>query len=513
MPALNRNASAWLLERKCPDAVALWTLNGSWDYSRLTALVHGSIDALAERSVRPGERVLLAAENGPFWVAAYLATLHAGCVCVPVAPGVRPEDLKTIVESVEPACVFAGDSFAARHRKNLEGYPLIGPGDVRSNPASLPEPAGGGSDLAALMFTSGSTGTPRGVMISHANIIANTDAIVSYLRLTAIERILTVLPFHYCFGTSLLHTHLRVCASLVIEPRFMYPELVLRRMIETQCTGFAGVPSHFQILLRRSSLRMKQFPHLRYIQQAGGHLAPALIRELRTALPGVDFYVMYGQTEATARLSYLPPALLNLKPDSIGRGIPGVRLAVLNAAGQSVQPGEVGELVADGANVALGYWKAPVETATTFRDGRLYTGDLATLDGDGFVYVVGRAKDFLKCGGKRVACRQIEDWVMSCEDVLEVAAVGVQDEILGEAVRIFVVPKSDNAVDLPRRLQRHCRANMPLEFVPRDIVVVRALPKNDSGKVLKETLRSMYSSSATPDAAGRLESSSVSPGV
>lgn len=158
-------------------------------------------------------------------------------------------------------------------------------------------------------------------------------------------------------------------------------------MQDTECTGFAGVPSHFQILLRRSSLRKNNFPYLRYVQQAGGHLAPQFIRELRGALPHTQIFVMYGQTEATARLSYVPPELLEKKIGSIGRGIPGVRLRVLNEWGDEVRPGEVGEIVAEGSNITQGYWRAPEESAISFRGGKLYTGDLATMDNDGYIYI------------------------------------------------------------------------------------------------------------------------------
>src|SRR5208337_2856695 len=245
-------------------------------------------------------------------------------------------------------------------------------------------------DLAALMFTSGSTGRPRGVMVSNRNIVANTNSIVEYLGLTANDRIMAVLPFHYCFGASLLHTHLRVGGSVVIDSRFMYPERVLQRMQETACTGFAGVPSHFQILLRKSAIAKMSFPHLRYVQQAGGQLAPAFIAELRQALPGKQVFVMYGQTEATARLSYLPPELLDTKLGSVGKGIPGVALSVVDESGQRALPGQTGEIVAEGGNVALGYWQDEEETARHFRNGKLYTGDLATVDEDGFLYIVDR---------------------------------------------------------------------------------------------------------------------------
>jgi long-chain acyl-CoA synthetase len=321
--------------------------------------------------------------------------------------------------------------------------------------------------------------------------MANTESIIQYLGLTENDRIMTVLPFHYCFGTSLLHTHLRVGGSLVVDSRFMYPEAVLQRMIDTDCTGFAGVPSHFQILLRNSSLPKKQFPHLRYVQQAGGHLAPFFVRELQKALPATQIFVMYGQTEATARLSYLPPEFLDRKLGSIGKGIPGVTLRVLSESGQEVKTGEVGEIVAEGESVTLGYWHAPQETASSFRNGKLYTGDMATVDQEGFIYVVDRAKDFLKCGGKRIACRQIEDQLLECEELLEAAVVGVPDEVLGEAVKAFVVPRASNGNGFKESLNDFCKKHMPPQLIPKEIILLQALPKNSAGKVLKQNLRVM----------------------
>jgi acyl-CoA synthetase (AMP-forming)/AMP-acid ligase II len=326
-------------------------------------------------------------------------------------------------------------------------------------------------------------------MVSHANIIANTDSIIKYLRLTEDDRIMTILPFHYCFGASLLHTHLQVGGSLVIDSRFAYPEAVLQRMKNTGCTGFAGVPSHYQMLLRKSTLKTKSFPHLRYVQQAGGHLAPAFARELREALPATDIFVMYGQTEATARLAYLPPHLFGQKVGSIGKAIPGVKLMVLHESGRPVRIGEVGEIVAEGANVARGYWDDPAETAKSFRDGRLFTGDLATVDGEGYIFIVDRAKSFLKCGGRRVSTRQLEELMLEFQGLQEVAVIGMQDDILGEAVKAFVVARDSDFPDLENRLLRHCRERMPQEFVPKQIVLLEALPKNSTGKVLKAALK------------------------
>jgi len=229
---------------------------------------------------------------------------------------------------------------------------------------------------------------------------------------------------------------------LVLDNCFMYTEAFLKHLQSSRCTGFAGVPSHYQILLRRSTIREMHFPHLGYVQQAGGHLAPAFIRELREALPSTQIFVMYGQTEATARLSYVPPGTPDEKIGSIGKAIPGVKLSVVDENGEELLPGQQGEIVAEGANIAIGYWKEPEETAASFRNGKLYTGDLATADEEGFIYIVDRAKDFVKIGGKRTSCRSIEEQLAEFRGVLEVAVIGIPDLVFGEAVKAFVVPRN-----------------------------------------------------------------------
>jgi len=497
----------FLLEGKDPSRVALRMLDGDQTYGDLQAVSATVARYLTVAGFQKGDRLLLAGDNSLFWVSAYLGALRAGLVCVPVPTTIAADDLVYILRTTQVRIGFVQARFATANRECLQTVQVvadrelpsfsnalsfaklkandINPDDDRANI----EP----DDLAALMFTSGSTGKPRGVMVSHGNIIANTRSIVQYLDLTENDRIMTVLPFHYCFGTSLLHTHLRVGASLVVDLRFLYPEKVLERMQQTECTGFAGVPSHFQILLRKSCLREKQFPYLRYVQQAGGHLAPRFIQELREALPCTKIFVMYGQTEATARLSYVPPEALDKKMGSIGKAIPGVKLRVLNDSGEEVGPGQTGEIVAEGENVARGYWSEPEESAKYFRNGKLYTGDLGTVDDDGFIFVLDRAKDFLKCGGKRVSCRQLEEKLLEFDELLEAAVIGVKDELLGEAVKAFVVPRNSHSDGLEGRVLMFCKENLAHQLVPKAIVVMGSLPKSSAGKVLKQKLKALGS--------------------
>lgn len=487
------------------DDVVLLAPDSQHSYGELRQACDAIANSLIRSGLRKGDRVLLLADNSFFWIACYLGTLRAGCVSVPLTPGASAEDLKFILHScrIRFAFVqvkFSGDQWLALSQCTMVLEDSVKPPDgAESKCISFTHALASHStgawpdvdeekDLAAIMFTSGSTSKPRGVMVSHRNIIANTSSIVEYMNLTSRDRIMVVLPFFYCFGTSLLHTHLRVGGSLVIDPRFMFPDKVLMRMEETGCTGFAGVPSHYQILLRKSSFKKMQFPSMRYLQQAGGKLANSLIRELCDTVPAASLFVMYGQTEATARLSYLPPNLLDKKLGSIGKGLSGTRLTVVDDNGTPVRPGEVGEIVAEGDNIARGYWEGGDEDRAIFRNGSLYTGDLATVDQDGFIFIVDRSKDILKCGGKRSPCKEVEEALLEFDDLVEAAVIGVPDELLGEAVKAFVVPrkKGDGLIE---RLRAFCTQRLPPHLMPKQIVVLDELPKNSGGKILKPALR------------------------
>ena len=345
--------------------------------------------------------------------------------------------------------------------------------------------------LAAIMFTSGSTGEPKGVMVTHQNILSNTADILAYTGISATDRVMTILPFYYCYGTSLLHTHLTAGGSLVLNNRFMFPEKVLDEMEQTACTGLAGVPATFQILLRKTRFTQRKFPALHWLQQAGGKLPNPLIREIRQAVPGVKLFVMYGQTEATARLSCLPPERLDDKPGSIGCGLPHTRLEVLRPDGTPITPGsdEVGEIVASGENITPGYWDDPEETGRFFRNGKLHTGDMARVDADGFLFIVERARDFIKAMGYRVGPKEVEEVLAEMPEVVEATVVGVSDELWGEAIKAFVVtvrPGQITAEDV----QSHCLKRLPNYKIPQHVKFMPRLPKLSNGKVDRELLRS-----------------------
>lgn len=311
----NMNTSDWLLDAGRDEDVAIIADGASHTYGDLRVATQRVARNLLCLGVSVGDRVGLLAANSLFWVATYLATMKLGAVSVPFSTTLTPEELTESERFVECRVLCLQERYQTRMAKGLRpDLPLAVESEVLSQevPAGAPEVESAAVDPdqdAAFMLTSGTTSRPKVVRVSHRNIQANTDSIISYLGLTRQDRMMVILPFFYCFGTSLLHTHLRVGGSLVLNNQFAYPETAIAMMQEHACTGLACVPSTYQTLLRNSSFPKRSFPALRKVQQAGGKLPVVLIEELMAALPSAQIFIMYGQTEATARLSYLPPAL------------------------------------------------------------------------------------------------------------------------------------------------------------------------------------------------------------
>jgi acyl-CoA synthetase (AMP-forming)/AMP-acid ligase II len=324
-------------------------------------------------------------------------------------------------------------------------------------------------------------------VLSHRNLASNSTAICEYLQLTEQDSVVCVLPFHYSYGSSVLHTHLQVGGRIVLEKNLVYPHAVVETLARERATGFAGVPPTFALLLSRVPLANYDLSALRYLTQAGGAMSPALTQRLREALPNVAVFVMYGQTEATARLTYLPPRYLTMKMGSVGVPVSGVNIQIRTEDGEVAAAGTVGEIWVSGPNVMLGYWSNPAATAEVLRDGWLKTGDMGRVDDEGFLFIVGRRSDMIKAGAHRVHPRDIEDVIVEIEDVEEAVAIGVDDETLGQTICAFVVPSS-GATLTGMQVQAHCRERLANYKVPKRVEIVASLPRTASGKVRRTEL-------------------------
>lgn len=480
-----------------------------------------------------GKPILLMAPNSVFFIVAYLAILKSGNVAVPLSQETEQSGLDYIRQTCDSEIAFTTPRLAEKlHfncnrvltqvvvedilKQSIPDQPSVpNPNDDRQPAAEKRMASGEGHqpsilsnhadqrhtiagqdfdstlganqpELAEIIFTSGSTGKPKGVMITHGNLIANTASIVEYLKLTTEDRMLVVLPFYYCYGLSLLHTHLRAGGSLVLNNMFIMLGGVLNDLKKFACTGFAGVPSHFQILLRKSdSFKTAEFPHLRYVTQAGGKLHTAFIAEFLEAKPAVSFFVMYGQTEATARLSYLEPDRLPEKLGSCGKAIPGVELLVADENRLPVKPGETGEILARGANIMAGYFKDPDATAEALHNGWLRTGDLATQDDEGFIYLTARKKEIIKVGGRRISPKEIEEVIVAMPQVVDCTIEGVYDDILGEAMKAVIVLKEGTDDINADSIRIWCAARLAPYKIPGIIVLNSRVNISATGKKVK----------------------------
>jgi long-chain acyl-CoA synthetase len=485
------NTADYLLENGGPGSIALISGANQYSYQDVKDAASRMVGELQKTGVEPGDRVGLLGNNSLFWVASYLAILKIGAVALPFATTLMPDEVGGMAAFVKVKATCA-------ERRVFRNYSTVLPEPVlfddlitQPGPQSWPSSSEINLDLdAALMFTSGTTARPRLVQVTHRNIQANTNSIIEYLELGKDDRVMAVLQFFYCFGTSLLHTHLRAGGSIVCSTSFVYPEVVLDMIEKNQCTGFAGVPSTYQTLLRNSTFKKRKLENMRKFQQAGGKLQTVLIQELVAAVPQAKVYVMYGQTEATARLSYLPPELVATKLGSIGKGIPGVTLKVIDDAGSEVKPGGVGEIFAWGENISPGYWNDPEATAPKFVNGVLHSGDLATVDEDGFIFVVDRKADFIKSFGYRVSSQRVEECIVEIPEVVGAAVIGEPDLVRGEAIWAFVVLKT-GATLTARDIIDYCGTHLANYMVPKEVVFLKNLPMNAHGKIVKNELRKL----------------------
>ena len=466
------------------------------DYRGLREAALRLARALRARGVQPDDRIALALPNCIEAVIAWYGIWRAGAVVVPMNAQARERDFTPwLRHSGASMLVHATGHGDAEKAARIAGVPVLVP-DLSAAPdeafavagtaARIDLPMPGADMLAAILYTSGTTGAPKGVALSHRNLAANTAAIIDYLQLGPDDSTISVLPFHYAYGASVLHTHLAVGARVALGDNLVFPHLVAEALARERATGFAGVPSTFALLLERGRLDQYDLSSLRYLTQAGGAMAPALTRRVRAAFPQARLFVMYGQTEASARLTRLVPERLDDKLGSVGTPIAGVEIRVRRGDGSDAAPGEPGEVWARGDNVMTGYWNAPEATAATLVDGWLRTGDLGHLDDDGFLWLAGRRSDMIKTGAHRVHPQDVEEVIAELPGVREVAVTGVDDELLGQVVAAFLVTDGDMPNEMA--VKAHCRQRLAGYKIPKQVAFVTELPRTASGKIRRAAL-------------------------
>lgn len=442
-------------------------------------------DACRPIAIEPGERAVSLTSGGRAALVAYASIQRGGGVPVELNPSLPDRELIEVLRLAAPCGAFP-TSEEARARLEALWHEALGsevPWLEREGLARDPE-----RGLAALVFTSGTTGIPKGVQLSHESLGAVTAAIAESLEIVAggpREVFLAALPLYYTYGRSLVFLAAALGGELVFSSAALTAKRLLQLTRDEEVTQLSLVPYQALALLRREGFTAAELPDLRRITLAGGALPPGALEDLRARFPGMVF-PMYGLTEAATRLTCLHPREAAGRPASCGRAIPGVELAIADEAGALLPAGETGEVLARGPNLSSGYWRDPSGTALAFREGWLRTGDLGSLDGEGFLTIRGRKKDLIKSMGERISAKSVEDVALEAPGVREAAAIGVPDPERGEALILFLVADPAFEVGALRALisERLGRARVPLRIHSLD-----ALPKTGSGKVRKALLR------------------------
>jgi long-chain acyl-CoA synthetase len=472
---------------------------------RALRLAHG----LQGLGVERGDRVAIFMDNSAACATAVYAALLAGGVFVVVNPQTKEDKLLYVLDDCEAAVLLTEGALtrtalaAARQAPNVKAVVAASPPDGVEGTlgfddlvaSSEPAPAPVGTiplDLAALIYTSGSTGFPKGVMMTHQSMVFAAGSISQYLRLGPDERILGVLPLAFDYGLYQLLMAVRMGGTLVLERSFAFPAQIVKRVGEEAITVFPGVPTVYATLLSMRRGMDFELPTVRRVTNTAAALPATFHGEMRRIFPNALIFAMYGLTECK-RVSYLEPELLERKPTSVGRAIPGTETMVLREDGTPVEPGETGVLYVRGPHVMAGYWRKPEQTAEMIVDGplpgerTLCAQDHFTVDDEGFLYFVGRTDDIIKTRGEKVSPIEVENALFDIDGVKEAAVVGVEDEVLGEAIRAFVV--LDDGAELDEQgVIASCRTRLESFMVPRDVVFLDALPTTATGKVRRKSL-------------------------
>jgi acyl-CoA synthetase (AMP-forming)/AMP-acid ligase II len=488
------------------NAIAVVQGSRGYTYAEIGQLTANVASYLISTGLTRGDRAAILVANSAQYIAIFYGIWAAGGVTVALNTQAKARDIANWVTHSGAKWLFADSRHpeAARVSEMLDETTRL----VRVCPEGQPQEQDldpvwqeieqasetfcdlhiHERDLASIIYTSGTTGHPKGVSLSHGNLAANTDSILDYLKLSRSDSIVNVLPFYYSYGNSILHTHIAVGARLVLENSLLYPHRVVARISQERVSGFSGVPSTFSLILGRVELAKYDLSSLRYLTQAGGPMSPAIADRLLATLPQAELFIMYGQTEASARLSYLPSSQVKEKRGSIGIPIPGVSIEIRDKKGTIANPGVTGEICAKGPNIMQGYWRDESKTSEVIIDGWLHTGDLAHYDEDGYIYIDGRSSEMIKSGGNRISPKEVEEIILELSEVQEVAVVGISDEHLGESIKAFVVPIPGGKLDV-KAVQLHCRKNLALYKIPKSVEFTDSLPKTASGKVQRYLLQ------------------------
>ena len=506
-----------------PERPALAYRNEALDFADLQAQVAAVAGGLAACGLARGARVAVYLEKRTETVLSIFAASMASGAFVPINPLLKPAQVSYILRDCQVSILISSKQRLSALREELQACKdLVAIVSVDGVPADWDSGAMGitawedllghdgvpparanaviDADMAAILYTSGSTGSPKGVVLSHRNIVVGAESVAEYLGNHPEDRILSVLPLSFDAGLSQLTTAFCAGAKVVLM-NYLLPRDVVRICAREKITGLTCVPPLW-VQLADQDWSAEASENIRYFANTGGHMPKELLARLRRALPAAKPYLMYGLTEAF-RSTYLDPAEVDRRPESIGKAIPNTEILVVKPDGTRCAPHEKGELVHRGALVSLGYWGDPARTAERFRpapgqsdslplpETAVWSGDIVYADEEGFLYFVGRRDEMIKTSGYRVSPTEIESVVNATGLVKDAVAVGAPHPNLGQAIVVVASPAEGSAFD-PEALTDACKEQLPLYMVPQVFVERPEMPRNPNGKIDRNALKQEF---------------------
>ncbi|MEH7378637.1 MULTISPECIES: long-chain-fatty-acid--CoA ligase [Bacillaceae] len=496
---LNLNENLKNSAARFPDHTAYTFLNQSTTYAELDKLVDCTASGLSAAGIRKGDRVALMLGNCPEFVIAYYGILRVGAVVVPINPVYTSGEISYILSNSQAKAVIAHSSLEATIsplREKLENLKMVIYTDsiesewtwerlIHDPKENFENPFIGEDDLAVILYTSGTTGKPKGALLSHRNMASNAASMSQLAEFTEEDRIIAVLPmFHvFCIATC-INIPIACGAAIVIVPKFS-PTEVIHTIRKEKATIFAGVPTMFSFLLQVPGATAKDFSSIRACFSGGASIPVELLHRFEEKYK-VHVLEGYGLSE-TAPVTAFNPLRGTRKPGSVGIDIPEVKNKVVDPDGMEVPRGEIGELIVKGPNVMMGYLGMPEATFSALKDGWFYTGDLARMDEEGYIYIVDRKKDMILVGGYNVYPREVEEVLYQHPAIVEAAVIGITDNEYGEIVKAFVV-SNDESITIDDILH-FCQDKLAKYKLPKQVEFMEELPKNSTGKILRRALR------------------------
>ena len=495
--------------RRVPDKTAVVFDGVRHTYAALDARADHLAALLQQHGVQRGDRVAGFLDNGVEMVVCLYATLKCGAVFMPINPLTKRDKLAYMLNDSRASALLSHTVLQAEcvHAlaQNTSVHTVVMAGAAPADASHIAFPAADApalaplalpplidQDLACIIYTSGSTGDPKGVMLTHLNMVSAARSVSQYLGLLESDIVACVLPLAFDYGLYQVLMAFQTGATLVLERSFAFPVKALEVLARERVTVFPGVPTIFSLLMQLKTLGDHPLPALRLLTNTAAALSETHINALRGLFPQAQLFSMYGLTECK-RVTYLPPDQLDIRPTSVGRGMPNEEVWLVDENGGRLPNGSVGELVIRGSNVMRGYWEKPHETAKRLKPGPipgeliLHSGDIFRTDSEGYLYFVSRTDDVIKSRGEKVSPREVEDVLYSLEGVYEAAVIGVPDALLGEAVKAFVALRPGFSYT-ERDVIRYCLSKLESFMAPKQVEFVASLPKTDTGKIKKTGL-------------------------